>query len=320
MPGPEPAPAGRPLPAPGGGPAVAVDPVLLETDVLGTPVSVLVAHAQQPRGVVFALHGGGSGKEYFDHPLEPSLSLLRLAPALGWTVVAPDRPGYVPGDGAAAMPPEQRTDLLYAVLDAALAGRDRGAGTLLLAHSMGCISAIRMAADQRGRDLLGLEFSGTGLHVSAAVREATAAGGGRLGGSSPGRLIWGHEELYPPGSRRAVRPATPGAVSEGTDLAGWGEELPRLAAAVPVPTRYVLAEHEAWWAPGPAALAEVAALFTAAPVVQTAIEAGAGHNISLGWTARAYHLRALAAAEQWIAGRAVPADGRARPVPAVSGG
>ncbi|MGY1773589.1 hypothetical protein [Blastococcus sp. SYSU D00813] len=284
-------------------------PELLETEVLGTPVSVLVAHAERPRGVVLALHGGGSGKEYFDHPLEPSLSLLRVAPALGWTVVAPDRPGYVPGDGAAALPPEQRTDLLYAVLDAALAGRGRGAGVLLLAHSMGCISAIRMAADPRGAGLLGLEFSGTGLRFSPAVHEATAAGDGRLGGSSLGRLIWGHEELYPAGSRRAVRPATPGTVSEGTDLAGWGEELPRLAARVRVPTRYVLAEHEAWWAPGPAALAEVAALFTAAPVVQTALEADAGHNISLGWTARAYHLRVLAAAEQWIARREAAAGG-----------
>lgn len=282
---------------------------LLETEVLGTPVSVLVAPAERPRGVVFALHGGGSGKEYFDSPLEPSLSLLRLGPALGWTVVAPDRPGYVPGDGAGAMPPEQRTDLLYAVLDTALAGRDRGAGVLLLAHSMGCISAIRMAADPRGAELLGLDFSGTGLHFSPAVHEATAAGDGRLGGSSLGRLIWGHEELYPPGSRRAVRPATPGPASEGSDLAGWGEELPRLAARVRVPTRYVLAQHEAWWAPGPAALAEVAALFTAAPVVETAIEADAGHNTSLGWTARAFHLRVLAAGERWIARRTVLAGG-----------
>ncbi|WP_409332518.1 alpha/beta hydrolase [Trujillonella humicola] len=289
-----------------------VVPELLRPHVLGTPVSVLVAPAVRPRGVVLALHGGASGKEYFDHPLEPSLSLLRLAPALGFTVVAPDRPGYLPGDGAAALPPEQRTDLLFAVLDAALAGRDRGAGVFLLAHSMGCLSAIRMAADPRGSGLLGLEFSGTGLHVSPAVREATAAGDGRLGGSSPGRLIWGHEELYPPGSRRAVRPATVGPVSEGTDLAGWAGELPRLAARVRVPTRYVLAEHETWWTPGPAALAEVAALFAAAPVVQTAIAGAAGHNISLGWTARAYHLRALAFAEECIA-RAASARRGSRP-------
>jgi hypothetical protein len=280
------------------------EPELVGTEVLGTPVSVLVAHAERPRAVVFALHGGASGKEYFDHPLDPTLSLLRLGPALGFTVVAPDRPGYVPDDGASAMPAAERTDLLYGLLDAVLAGRDRGAGVLVLAHSMGCISGIRLAADDRGRDLLGLDFSGTGLRWSPAVHEATAAGDGRLGGSSLGRLIWGHEELYPPGSRRAVRPVTPGTPSEGTDLDGWGAELPRLAARVRVPTRYVLAEHEAWWTPGREALAEVAALFSAAPVVETAIEAGAGHNISLGWTARAYHLRVLAFAEQCIARRA----------------
>ncbi|SEP23342.1 alpha/beta hydrolase [Trujillonella endophytica] len=279
-------------------------PELIETEVLGTPVSVLVAHAPRPRAVVYALHGGGSGKEYFDHPLAPSLSLLRLGPALGFTVVAPDRPGYVPDDGASSMPAQRRTDLLYAVLDTALGDRERGAGVLLLAHSMGCISGIRMAADDRGADLLGLDFSGTGLRWARAVHEATAAGDGRVGGSDLGRLIWGHEELYPPGSRRAVRPATPGAASEGTDIDGWHAELPRAAARVRIPTRYVLAEHEAWWEGGREALAEVAALFTAAPLVETAIEAGAGHNISLGWTARAYHLRVLAFAEQCIARRA----------------
>jgi hypothetical protein len=289
------------------GTASASGPRLVETEVLGTPVSVLVAHAERPRGVVFALHGGASGKEYFDHPLDPELSLLRLAPALGYTVVAPDRPGYVPGDGASAMPASERTDLLYSLLDDVLGDRDRGAGVLVLAHSMGCISGIRMAADPRGRDLLGLDFSGTGLHWSTAVHEATAAGDGRLGGSSLRQLIWGHEELYPAGSHRAVRPAVPGTAGEGSDIDGWGEELPRLAADVRVPTRYVLAEHEAWWAPGRGSLAEVAALFTAAPVVETAIEIGAGHNISLGWTARAYHLRVLAFAEQCIARRAAAA-------------
>ncbi len=286
------------------GDSASTAPQLVQTEVRGTPVSVLVAHADRPRAVVFALHGGASGKEYFDHPLEPSLSLLRLAPALGITVVAPDRPGYVPGDGAAEMPPEQRTDLLFAVLDTVLGDRDRGAGVLVLAHSMGCISGIRMAADERGRDLLGLDFSGTGLRWAPAVHEATAAGDGRLGGSDLGRLIWGHEELYPPGSRRAVRPAVQGPASEGTDIAGWGEELPRLAARVRVPTRYVLAEHEAWWSGGPRALAEVSALFTAAPVVETAIEAGAGHNTSLGWTARAHHLGVLAHVERCLARRA----------------
>ena len=285
------------------GAPVSAGPDLVEARVLGTPASVLVAAAERPRGVVFALHGGASGKEYFDHPLDPELSLLRLGPALGYTVVAPDRPGYVPGDGAGAMPAAERTDLLYAVLDDVLADHDRGAGVFLLAHSMGCISGIRMAADPRGRDLLGLEFSGTGLHWSPEVHAATAAGDGRLGGSSLRQLIWGHEELYPSGSHRAVRPAVPGTASEGTDIDGWGEELPRLAADVLVPTRYVLAEHEAWWAPGRGSRAEVAALFTAAPVVETAIETGAGHNISLGWTARAYHLRALAFAEQCIARR-----------------
>src|SRR4051812_43099855 len=109
-------------------------PELVERQVLGSPVSVLVAYAERPRGVVFALHGGGSSKEYFDHPLDPSLSLLRLGPALGLTVIAPDRPGYVRGDNASTMSAAARTELLYAILDMVLEGRASG-GVLLLAHS-----------------------------------------------------------------------------------------------------------------------------------------------------------------------------------------
>jgi hypothetical protein len=44
-------------------------------------------------------------------------------------------------------------------------------------------------------------------------------------------------------------------------------------------------------------------MFTAAPRVDARVQAGAGHNISLGWAARAYHLGALAFAEECLARR-----------------
>jgi pimeloyl-ACP methyl ester carboxylesterase len=278
----------------------------VDLDVLGQRMSALVAHADQPRAVVLALHGGGSSKEYFDTPLDPALSLLRLGPAIGFTVVAPDRPGYGP-DGLFldTMDPAGRTDLLYATVDAALAGRPAGGGLFVLCHSMGCVSGLRMAADERGRVLLGIELSGTGLTQHTASRDAF---GGADAGESPEdrqllrRLIWGPDELYPEGTLRGVR-MPPAPTSEGSDAAGWPAELPDLAGRVTVPVRYTLAEHESWWRPDEPGLREVADLFTSAPVVETAVEPGAGHNISLGFTARAYHLRVLAFAEQCLVRR-----------------
>ncbi|MEU9272606.1 alpha/beta hydrolase [Streptomyces sp. NPDC048251] len=280
-------------------------PRQLDLNVLGRPVSLLVAEAAAPRAVVYALHGGSSGKEYFDSRLDPSLSLLRLGPQLGFTVIAPDRPGYGPGAAeSGGLPPEERTELLYATLDAALAGRGRGEGTFVMGHSMGCVSALRMAADPRGADLVGLEISGTGrtVHAAADVYWTTRTGPGPTDGPLPSLrpLVWGPERLYPLGAHRAA-PVSPSPLFEGTDYGGWAEELPELAARVPVPVRYSLAEHEAWWRSGVESSRSVAALFKDSPLVETAVERSSGHNISLGFTARAYHLRVLAFTEQCLA-------------------
>jgi hypothetical protein len=164
---------------------------------------------------------------------------------------------------------------------------------------MGCISGLRMAADPRGQHLLGIEISGTGLTLdarAAAIHEGDEMRGRR---GELRRLIWGPPELYPEWTRESQRmAATP--TSEGSDIREWATELPELAAQVSVPVRYSLAEHESWWRSGEEALDDVAALFTSAPFVETALERGAGHNISLGFTARAYHLRVLAFAEECL--------------------
>ena len=272
--------------------------------VSGHRVSMLIARAAEPRGVVLALHGGNSGKEYFDSPMDPSLSLLRLGPLLGFTVVAPDRPGYGSATSAGELSADARTSLTYAALDAATAGSSTGGGVFVLAHSAGSPTALRMAAAERGRELLGVEVSGSGLRYSAAAQALASAGLKQLDPPSLGRLIWGPDELYPPGTRQAVTGRT-GPASEAGDARGWTAEFPRLAARVAVPVRYTLAEHETWWWSGREVLAEVGDLFTAAPVVETAYETGGGHNLSLGWTARAYHLRVLAFAERCLARRAM---------------
>jgi len=67
---------------------------------------------------------------------------------------------------------------------------------------------------------------------------------------------------------------------------------------VPVPVQYTLGDQERVWRAGPATLTSIASLFTASPRVGTDEQASAGHNLSLGLSATAYHLKVLSFAEE----------------------
>lgn len=279
-------------------------------DVAGVPMSALVAEVPRPRAVVLALHGGAVSPAYFDAPGQPRLSLLRTGAALGCTVIALARPGYGASAGHAeeAASAQRRVDLAYGAVDALLGSHrqpaDLGAGLFVLAHSVGSELAVRMAADERGDGLLGLEISGTGLryHEGAGILDPANGNGMPRAGSIRG-LIWGPEHLYPPGVVGHPDLRAAGPPYEGRIVPTWTSDLPKLAARVRVPVRYVLAEHETVWRPGRAALEEVAALFTASPRVRVDEQPDAGHNMSLGHAAAAYHLKALAFAEECAVAR-----------------
>lgn len=280
----------------------AAAPVRRMVPVGGIPMSGLFAEAPDPRGVIVALHGGASSAAYFDCPGHPELSLLRAAAAAGFSAVALDRPGY----GASApyseemWEPARRVELAYGAADAMLGKRDRGAGLFIVAHSNGCELALRMAADERGRELLGLELAGTGLrqYASAAAILKQATPTHRPAGLR--ELIWAPEELYPADVVNAVGSA--GAPpQEGHVSANWaGRDFPALAALVSAPVRFTAAEHERVWDSTPAALTDIAALFSASRHVEMHHQGGAGHNLSLGVTAAQYHSRLLSFVEQCI--------------------
>lgn len=279
-------------------------------DVYGVPMSALVAEAPRPRAVVVALHGGATTSRYFDCPGRPDLSLLRIGAALGFTVLALDRPGYGSSAGHAEQvaPAERRVELAYAAVDRLLAGRPRGAGVFLMAHSIGSELALRMAVDERGAELLGVELAGTGRHhhdVAVAILN-----GSRASPAQPRRtaglqsLIWRPAHLYPGDIVGGAAIGSRGPGYEVTVVDGWAaRDFPRLAAAVRVPVHFSLGEHELVWRSGPAALAGVAAMFTAAPRVAVSEQAYAGHNLSLGVSSRAYHLKVLSFVEECIAAR-----------------
>jgi pimeloyl-ACP methyl ester carboxylesterase len=262
----------------------------------GIPMSALLAEVPDPHAVVVALHGGGTTSGYFDCPGQPQLSLLRIGAGLGYTVIALDRPGY--GTSAlypdAVTDPAQRVRLAYLAVEAILGDRPRGAGLFILGHSNGCELAMRMAADERGSELLGLELAGTGLHYQAAAQRALSSAGPGKRPVGLRELLWEPASLYPEAVLRGLTNASPGSPYEAAMVAGWPRhDFPSLAGHIRVPVRFTFAEHEKIWQSDAAAQREIREIFTAACSFTASQQPGAGHNLSLGFSAADYHRAVL---------------------------
>jgi len=284
---------------------VTVDPQRRVVMVDGVPMSALVAAVEHPRAVILAVHGGGTSAVYFDCPGHPRLSLLRLAATHDVTAIALDRPGY----GVSALyqdemaQPEKRLALAFGAVDQLVAPGLRGAGVFLVGHSAGCELALRMAVDERGADVFGVEVAGTGMNYSAEakdiLRQATAIH--RPAGLRD--LLWQPTELYPAEVLTGALSA-PGVAYEAEVTGNWPRrDFPAVAAKVRVPVEYSVADHESVWETTPAALAQIAASFTASPRVVVNEVADSGHNVSVGLVADAYHRKVLSFIEECIIAR-----------------
>ncbi|UQX05468.1 alpha/beta hydrolase [Streptomyces sp. RerS4] len=282
--------------------------IVLDGD--GTPISGLLAEPADgpPRAVVVALHGGGMRAGYFDNRARPGLSLLDLGSALGYTVLALDRPGY--GRSAAALPTGQLLADQSTTLHAALADFDRryptGAGHFVVAHSNGGKLALAAAADDRGETLIGLDISGLGLHHADDLHRLPATGS-----RGEWRRHWGALRHYPPEAFHHSRSLVcPVPALEAGEFPAWQTLYPALAARVRVPVRLTFAEDEQWWRHDDEAVRALTRPL-AAPTVRVDRQPAAGHNISLGWAARTYHLRALAFLEECLLTATSPPSGAA---------
>jgi pimeloyl-ACP methyl ester carboxylesterase len=270
----------------------------------GVPMSAIVAEAREPKAVIVAIHGGGTTAIYFDCPGHPSYSLLRAGAAAGFTVVALDRPGY----GSSAPYPEamvhgeQRVDLAYGAIDRILGERPRGAGLFLMGHSGGCELVLRMAADERGGDLLGVELAGTGRHWHPAARELLKAATRQSRPAGMRELLWSPERLYPPEILTGVTVSPSAPAYEDQAVSDWARQtFPALAPAVRVPVHFSIAEHEKVWQADDSAVTEIGGLFSGAPRFVVHRQPDAGHNISLGHTAADYHAEVLSFAAECAA-------------------
>ncbi|MFI9645230.1 alpha/beta hydrolase [Streptomyces sp. NPDC052040] len=273
----------------------------LTLDAAGVTLSCLLAEPPdgRPRATVVAVHGGGMTAGYFDGQAHPDLSLLTLGARLGFTVLALDRPGY--GLSAGQLPAGQtlaeQAEVLDTVMEDFARQHPTGAGFFLLAHSYGGKLALVTAAHHPR--LLALDVSGCGHRYDIEPDELPQV----LGRSSWGRN-WGPLRLYPPDTFRSLGAlVAPMPTREAEEASRWPGLFEEVAPRVRIPVRMTFAEHEAWWLHGERDIAEITALLSAAPVLRIGHQPDAGHNISLGWAARAYHLRALGFFEECLAAR-----------------
>ncbi|MGW7365728.1 alpha/beta hydrolase [Streptomyces sp. NPDC054841] len=275
-----------------------VRPIAL--DAAGITLSALLHEPEHmpARATVVALHGAGMSAGYFDGRAHPDLSLLTLGARLGFTVLAVDRPGY--GHSAALLREGQTLAEQARTLRAALEDFGSrfatGQGLYLLAHSFGGKLALTGAADESWPRLLGLDISGCGHRYAVRPEEL------------PDALVrthwkrhWGRLDLYPPdtfqSSSALVAPVPP---RERWAAERWPEAFDELAPRIQAPVRFTFAEHEHWWCHDRPALADLTARLTSAPRTIVDRQPDAGHNISLGWAARSYHLRALGFLEECL--------------------
>jgi pimeloyl-ACP methyl ester carboxylesterase len=275
----------------------AVRDVVVEAD--GIPLSALVAEPSgAARAVVLCLHGGGMRASYFHGQAHPDVSLLDLAAMLGYCAISLDRPGY--GASTAALPGglslSDQAVLTRTALPR-LAGGHRDAPLFLVGHSFGMMLSLQLAATDDGQ-LCGLDCSGAGVRYNRELSVhpgRTADDGTGLTTEERIELFWGSRRLYPPGTfDRKRRGTAPVPAAEVTASAEWSGYFPVIAPDVRVPVQYTMADHERWWDLRPTTLEELRRMLSASPRLEIRSQVDAGHNISLGWTARSYHLRALA--------------------------
>jgi pimeloyl-ACP methyl ester carboxylesterase len=272
-------------------------PVNVSVD--GVTLSGLLAEPDgPPRALVVALHGHGMTARYFAGPANPDLSLLEVGAALGYTVWAPDRPGYGTSVGAnpASLAMFPQAEFLHMALARFAGNHPVGAGCFLLGHSFGLKLALTMAAFPGEQTIIGIDGSGSGLMY-------TFDPGLSRPESQPGDVnaSWGPRHLYPPTTfAEGVLPVAATPSIPEREAAEWPDDLRSFAPEIRVPVRFTFADHERLWVVGAEHFSALRAVLAQCPRLEIAIQRSTGHNISLSTVARAYHLKALAFAEECI--------------------
>ncbi|ORW15122.1 hypothetical protein AWC15_11665 [Mycobacterium lacus] len=158
-----------------------------------------------------------------------------------------------------------------------------------------------------------------GVPMSGLVAEAEDPRAVIVAIHGGGELLWHPERLYPSEVLTGITVSPAAPAYEDQMVSDWARQnFAALAPAVRVPVQFSIAEYERVWQTDPPALSEIGAPFTGCPRFTVDQQPEAGHNISLGHTAGAYHSKVFAFADECVtaSGSATPArNSSARSVP-----
>jgi pimeloyl-ACP methyl ester carboxylesterase len=252
----------------------------------------------QQVATILALHGGGYSAGYWDQRTEPDSSLLVVGAALGYRVLAIDRPGYGASHGLVgeAVRAGAQARILLDLIEQLSAD---SLPVFVIGHSMGAVVAVHMAASPRGSILAGIDISGLPLGMPEGLVDTESLE--RLDFLPTStiefrrRLFYGPEGTFLPVIlEEDATISRPVPAAEIIDAAECDTVTPALATGITVPVQITRADDERSSIGGPEWLDRCGALFTASPRVSLHYQLCSGHNISLHRVARAYHLRAIA--------------------------
>ena len=265
---------------------------------------------ERPRALLLALHGGTYDARYWNHPAAGDASLLVIGEAIGFSVIAVDRPGngraveFAP-DGVSLA---RQVDVLHRLIDQELDGRDLPA--FVIGHSLGGVIALMMAADVRGGNLSGIDVAGIPIEFTPdqlAMGQASLANGatrvpapsryaceamfyGSPGCYDPAVVAWGETEHSVP-------------TVETREVFTFADRIGAICGAIHIPTQITIAEHERSSHVDLGTPDRIGAWFANNHRARLEIQRNSGHNISLHHVGRAYHLRAFAFFEECMATR-----------------
>ncbi|MGH3296654.1 MAG: alpha/beta hydrolase [Trebonia sp.] len=235
--------------------------------------------------LLVALHGGTYTSEYFGVAGGPSGSFLDIAGRNGFAVLTVDRPGY----GESTLLPEEdntfarQAEILDGVIAAALDAWP-APGVVLVAHSIGGMISLEIAARHPHWPLAGVATSGNGARIPAGGA-AEALGSLPLSGvvdlpvAERDGVMFGPAGSFTEAARNAAHGSyAPTPFIELVRAPVWAaERLSIVAAAVEVPVLTVLGAYDALWDSSAEARADYESRFTvpvSAPVLP-----GTGHSI-----------------------------------------
>jgi len=276
----------------------------------GVHLSALTAcpEKQPARGIILALHGGGSSARYWNNPVGWGNSLLELGSALGFHVLAVDRPGY--GESSQIDPSltslKQQVPILFAGLDSWCAKLKFDGPRFIIGHSVGAILTTMMAADPGSRTLSGCAGVGVALRYSdnAAANEinswaAQESYAPRIDAATHRLLCFGLAGSFTEAAREYDHTCYgPMPILEYREAMGMVNEWPTLMPTIRIPIQLTCADAETMMVSDEKIVEDMKALLRDSVHSRVELQRGAGHDVSAHLVGLAYHLRAVAFFEE----------------------